>query len=280
MLEKPKTSAGYTLDQVEVVKATCLYVARILGDLMLDLVVVGGLVPTLLVDQEVLPAGVVRHVGTADLDVGLAVALFDESRYQALSERLRQAGFVADRNPNGNPAVQRWKHTEGTVTIDFLVSPLEANERGGSIRHLETDFGAIVTPGLPLAFRDHETITLTGRALNGARGSVDIRVCGPGAFIVLKALAFQGRNANKDAYDLYYVLRNYGSGIEDVRTRLAPLLDAPEARSAVEVLHKHFLAHDGFGPWAAAEFITGGPDDDIQAEVVALVEALLKGLNA
>lgn len=42
-----------------------------LGDMMDDLVIVGGLVPSLLIDQEALPADVAPHVGTMDLDVGL-----------------------------------------------------------------------------------------------------------------------------------------------------------------------------------------------------------------
>ena len=32
-------------------------------------------------------------------------------------------------------------------------------------------------------------------------------MCGPGAFVVLKALAFRDRGEPKDAYDLVYVLR-------------------------------------------------------------------------
>jgi hypothetical protein len=51
-MPKPKTAAGYERAQVERVRATCLYVATKLGDLLSELVVVGGLVPTLLIDQS------------------------------------------------------------------------------------------------------------------------------------------------------------------------------------------------------------------------------------
>ena len=47
-----------------------------LGDLLDEIVVVGGLVPYLLIDQEELPAGLDPHVGTMDLDMGLAAAQF------------------------------------------------------------------------------------------------------------------------------------------------------------------------------------------------------------
>jgi hypothetical protein len=49
---KPTTAAGYPPARVARVKAACLYLATKLGDLMSELVVVGGLVPSLLIDQQ------------------------------------------------------------------------------------------------------------------------------------------------------------------------------------------------------------------------------------
>ena len=63
MPEKPTTAAGYSADHVRRVRATCLYLATKLGDLMDELVVVGGLVPSLLINQEKLPPHVAPHVG-------------------------------------------------------------------------------------------------------------------------------------------------------------------------------------------------------------------------
>ena len=100
MPEKPTTAAGYAPNQVARVKSTCLYLATKLGDLMDELVVVGGLVPSLLIDHETLPENVTSHVGTLDLDLGLAFALVGEQRYHAVAERLRAAGFQMD-NPDG-----------------------------------------------------------------------------------------------------------------------------------------------------------------------------------
>ncbi len=103
MPEKPTTAAGYAPDQISRVRATCLYLATKLGDLMPELVVVGGLVPSLLIDQQNLPEDVTPHVGTLDLDLGLAFALVGEQRYRAVGERLRTAGFQMDRNEESIP---------------------------------------------------------------------------------------------------------------------------------------------------------------------------------
>src|SRR6185503_16829089 len=103
MPEKPTTATGYAPDQVARVKATCLYLATKLGDLMPELVVVGGLVPSLLIDQEHLPENVTPHIGTMDLDLGLAFALIGEQRYKEIAERLRHAKFAPDKNAEGKP---------------------------------------------------------------------------------------------------------------------------------------------------------------------------------
>ena len=57
MPDKPSSSDGYGFEQLQGVHRTCLYMAAKLGDLLDEIVVVGGLVPYLLIDQENLPAG-------------------------------------------------------------------------------------------------------------------------------------------------------------------------------------------------------------------------------
>ena len=88
MTDKPTTAEGYGPEYTELVRATCLYIATKLGDIMDQLVVIGGLVPSLLIDQEDLPAGADPHAGTLDLDVGLTAKLLDGGRYRTLTERL------------------------------------------------------------------------------------------------------------------------------------------------------------------------------------------------
>lgn len=277
MADKPTTAAGYTSEHVALVRATCLYVATKLGDLMDDLVVVGGLAPSLLVAQD---GPVEAHVGTMDLDVGLTVALLDEGRYQALTERLRRAGFSQDENEDGNPTRQRWKIT-GTakVTVDFLIQPTRPEDRGGRLRDIEADFAAIIAPGLHLAFQDRARITLSGPTILGEEATRDVWVCGAGAFVVLKALAFDLRGENKDAYDLFYVVRNFGAGVADVAACLVPLLDDAAAAEAVSILRRDFLAHNGVGPRRVAEFLSGAADDAVQADVVGFVTSLLQALG-
>lgn len=276
MADKPKRASEYTSEQAELVRATCLYVATKLGDMMDDLVVVGGLVPSLIIDQEMLPSDVDPHVGTVDLDVGLQIALLHEGRYRQLTERLRDAGFAMDKNDAGNSTRQRWAISHGrTVTVDFLIQPTNDSDKGGKLRDLEPDFAAIVAPGLRCAFQDREQVTVRGTTLFGERATRNVWVAGAGGYVVLKALAFDSRGENKDAYDLFYVVRNFRAGPADVAAKLRPLTSEPEAQRALAVLQRDFAELDAVGPMRVATFVTGGRDDDLQADVVALIGQLL-----
>jgi len=278
MADKPTTAVDYSRGQLERVRATCLYVATKLGDLLDDIVVVGGLVPSLIVDQTMLPEGTEAHPGTQDLDLGLALALLDQERYRAISQRLREAGFSPDVNEQGNPTRQRWRvrSPDATVTVDFLIPPSRPDDQGGTLRDLEIDFAAFIISGLRLAFLDRQIVRLNGTTIFGERAERDVPVCGPGAFVVLKALAFNARGYRKDAYDLYYVVRNYGRRVEDVAIRFRRLLREPEAGEALEILRRDFLDHGGLGPMRAAQFLRGTTDDDIQADVVGFISQLVQ----
>jgi len=111
-----------------------------------DLVVVGGLVPSLLIDQEHLPEKVAPHVGTLDLDLGLAFALVGEQRYQKVTDRLTQAGFQSDVNDEGIQTRQRWRISDPPVTVDFLIEPENKKAKPVSLFSLTKDWAAIVAP--------------------------------------------------------------------------------------------------------------------------------------
>ncbi len=264
---------GYSKGSLALVRATCLYVATKLGDLMDELVVVGGLVPSLLIDQKNKNREAELHAGTMDLDLGISLTILGEGRYRALTNRLRKAGFSPDKNEAGNPTLQRWIFRD--VTVDFLMQPTLQSDRGGRLRYIEPDFAALIAPGLHLAFQDLQPVILSGKTVLGEKAKHRIWVCGPGAFIILKALAFDLRGKNKDAYDLFYMVRNYGSNLDDVAPRLKPLLGDKSAKNAIGILKRDFLDHDGLGPRRVAEFMAGGPDEALQADVVGFIGNLL-----
>lgn len=274
MPEKPTTFEGYSPWQVQLVHSTCLTLATRVGDLIEDLVIVGGVAPSLLIPQEDVPEG---HVGTLDLDVGLSVALLDSQRYQVLAERLRTEGFRPEPNAKGNPARQTWAlEGHGRVTLDFLIPPSLEDDRGGRLRNIEPDFAAFIIPGLDLAFRDRRWVNLSGWTLRGDRTTRSIPVCGPGSFVTLKALAFRMRGEPKDAYDLVYVLRFIGQEpAVEVAQILGTMLDHPSTREALDYLAVDFDGPDALGPGGYARFLGDPTSDALRQDAAGAVRLLL-----
>jgi hypothetical protein len=275
---KPATAAGYHVEQLEQVRCVCLYVATKLADLRHEWVIIGGLVPSLLIDQQRLEAAD-RHVGTLDLDLGLQLGILEEQGYGEITARLREAGFGPDSNEAGNMVRQRWKHPGAVhASVEFLIPPLQPDQRGGTLQNLEKDFAAIVAPGVDLAFRDRRVVTLSGTTLMGETASRDVLVCGPGAYVILKALAFDGRGANKDAYDLFYILQYYEGGLDAIAQPIRALAGDVWAKQAIKVLKREFRRIDATGPMRTAAFL-GITTEDFRAQVVGLVDALLRMLE-
>jgi hypothetical protein len=64
-----------------------------------------------------------------------------------------------------------------------------------------------------------------------------------------KALVALGlRGENKDAYDLFYIVRNYGYGIDDVEAWLRPFRNHDAATRVIAILPRDFLSHNDIGP--------------------------------
>ena len=273
-MAKPSRASGYDQERAELIRRACLYIATILGDLMEDRVVVaGGFVPYLLIPQDHLPAGAMGHIGTEDLDLALSLALLESEEYHEVAERLRSARFEPDVNHHGNRTAQRWViDARGVrVRIDFLIPPRRETDKGGRLINLEADFAAFITPGLELAWRDRTRVTIAGRTILGERASRQVWVCGAGAFVLLKALAYRDRGEPKDAYDLFYVVRNHGAGPDDVAAAFRLLADHPLAERALAILREDFCVLDATGPMRVAAFLETGDDDVVQADVAAFL---------
>jgi hypothetical protein len=143
------------------------------------------------------------------------------------------------------------------------------------LQNIENDLAAIITPGLHLAFLDQMEVSLDGTTVLKERAKRTVRVCGPGAFVVLKALAFRNRGESKDAYDLVYVARNFGTGVRTVVERMRVFKDDPIAQLAVAHLVEDSAEIDSLGPRRVADFLHGQPNDEVQADARGLVLDLL-----
>jgi Nucleotidyl transferase AbiEii toxin, Type IV TA system len=278
-INKPRTRDGYTPEDLASVISACLTFAVTVGAHMEELCIVGGLVPSLLIDHRLGTAGDAAHPGTNDLDVGLDVAVLDDHGYQALSTRLRAEDFEPIKNVKGNTQVQTWAYAGTKVTVDFLMPPIPDGPPPARVQNLEGDFGALIIPGIELAAGEREIVTLEGHTFAGERVTRDIPVCGPATFTVLKALAFAQRGEPKDAFDLVYVLRGWND-MDDIVQRLIghAAQHGDIVARALTDLARDFQEPTNLGPLRAAGFDTlrASELDDAAADAHGYVDDLLR----
>jgi hypothetical protein len=283
---KPQHRSGYSREETAQVEMVCLTVIGALGAYVQDLCVVGGLVPPLLIDCQLDAAETVedRHPGTNDFDIGFSLALLDEGRYAELSKRLRAEGFGPDTNDDGNEVRQRWRLGDLKATVDFLMAPPPGHPGDTRLHDLEPDLAVLVAKGLGFAFDERVDVVLDGHTIKGEKLRRAIPVCGPGAFLILKALAFGDRLEHKDAYDLVYVLRRYPGAPASIARRLAQHAVADRAliESALQKLAVDFGEIESIGPQRAAEFVADeGEDlDPLAADAHGYVDDLLSSCRA
>jgi len=208
----------YTEEIVEAARSVLLEVIRILGEYRDNIVLIGGWVPELLLigAQE-------KHVGSIDVDLALNHREFSEAGYRTVVQHLLSHGYRQGKQPF---IFHRTVFREGkfiNVEVDFL-----AGEYGGTGTTHRTQKVQDLRPrkarGVDLAFDHTVEILIRGRLPDSGVDSTEIRVASIAAFILMKCMALKSRLKEKDAWDIYYCVRNYPGGIDALITEFRPML--------------------------------------------------------
>lgn len=188
-------------------------VASALGDLLPHVTFVGGSTTVLLVDEA-------AHHGirkTDDVDVIIDVATLVE--YQKFSKRLRQLGFVEDKEG----PVCRWLFDTKSERIKLDVMPIDEKILGFSNHWYKEAIGHANEVTLP--------------------DGISIRVVSPAYFMATKFEAFAGRGKgdyfSHDLEDIVFVMEN--------RSRIiVELMDCPEELKKYFSVQAALLLNDAF----------------------------------
>ena len=128
-------------------------------------------------------------------------------------------------------------------------------------------------------------IALEGDMPDGARNLVHIAVASIPALLAMKGYAITNRLKPKDAYDIYYSVRNYPNGIDALVEATQPLLDVRSARKGYRLISDKFRSAEDFGPTSVRRFVEGSnllgdrTADQWQQDAFGQVDAWLRGLG-
>lgn len=238
------TAADYNARSTDAVKSVIIEIAQTLGSFQGKFAIVGGAVPWLLLNNEEMP-----HVGTLDIDLGLDHEALGDGEYATLVGALQEQGYakslelrrfqlerVVDPRDGGPPI---------RVIVDFLM-PRDAKPEKHDPPLLE-DFAVMKASGgdLPLLF--NELVEMKGVMPDGINNKVEIAVCSIPALLAMKGYALLGRNKQKDAYDVYYCIRNYPGGPEALAEACLPLLSHRSAHEGYDGIARKFDEYDAYG---------------------------------
>jgi len=267
------TRRDYNAAQVAAAKSVMLELMLVLGEYRENLVIVGGWVPELAISE---PRR--RHIGSIDVDLAVDHRRLTDAGYRTIRQLLVATGYAQDTQ---QPYIFRRKVGAITVEVDLLAG--EYGGTGRTHRHQRVlEALARKARGCDIAFDNPERIVLEGELPDGGRDSVEIKIASIEAFLCMKGMALDARLKEKDAWDIYYCLREFPGGLDALVERLAPMVAHRLVREALEKIAVHFASPEHRGPSQVADF-EGTEDSEgreaIQRDAFERVHYLLTHLG-
>ncbi|MGO9613729.1 MAG: hypothetical protein ACLPX5_11940 [Dissulfurispiraceae bacterium] len=270
------TRRDYTEEGVEAVRSVLIELVHLLGEYKDDIVLIGGWIPEILLPH---PSG--HHIGSMDVDLALNHLHIHEARYKRILDLLKDRGY----EQGGQPFIffrnLKIGNHEVKVQIDLLTGEYEGTSK--SHRHQRVqDLQVRKVRGCDLAFEMSQEIEIEGTLPNGAHDAVTVRVASIVPFFVMKGIAMESRMKEKDAWDIYYCLRNYPDGIEALAMEFRPHLHNSLVVEGLQKIAGKFSSERAFGPKSVADFeeINDPEERDlIQRDAFERVNELINKLN-
>ena len=281
-VNEPQSAADYDDRTTAAVKSVLIEIGQLLGSFRGKFAIVGGAVPWLLLSEEDMP-----HIGTADVDLGLDAAGLGDGEYAQLVEVLQKHGYDQRDNLRRFQLGRTVPAEDGGADIDTVVDflmPRDAEIIKNS-PPLVSEFAVQRAYGIELALHFPQMVALEGNMPDGRRNRVRVAVASIPALLAMKGYAIDGRLKNKDAYDIYYAVRNFPKGIDGLVEATRPLLRARSARRGYSFISEKFRDIDDFGPTSVRQFVEGSDAlgdrsaDQWQQDAYGQVDAWLRGIG-
>jgi len=279
---EPQSAADYDNRSTEAVKSVLIEIGQILGSFRGKFAVVGGAVPWLLLDNDDM-----QHVGTIDIDLDLDPEALGDGEYANLVITLMEHGYYQARNRENFQLVRSVPATDGgppiDVVVDFLM-PRRAKIAKNRPPIIDK-FAVIRADGAELALQSYEIIQIDGPMPEGGINRVRIAVASIPALLAMKGFAIDRRLKQKDAYDIYYCVRNFPGGPEALAKACRPMLEHEDSIIGYKYINEKFETVDSLGPTSVRNFVKDSPiledrtPDQWQQDAFGQVDAWLRVLG-
>ncbi len=250
--QEPQSAADYDDRTTAAVKTVLVEIGQILGSFKGKFAVIGGAVPWLLLANADMP-----HVGTLDLDLGLDAEALGDGEYATLITSLMGHGYQQRDGLRRFQLVRQVPATDGGAPIDVIVDFLMPRDADIARNKppLIDNFAVQRADGADLANHFYQMVAVTGSMPTGGTNGVEIAVCSISALLAMKGYAIEGRHKQKDAYDIYYCIRNYPGGIDALAEACRPVLDRDSGAAGYRMIAGKFETLESYGPTSVRLFV-------------------------
>ena len=279
---EPQYATDYDDRTTVAVKSVLVEIGQVLGSYKGKFAVVGGAVPWLLLNEADMP-----HIGTLDVDLSLNAEALGDGEYAQLVESLLKQGYHQQKNLSRFQLVRtvpaRDEGADIDIVVDFLMPRDAMIAKNAPL--LVANFAVQRADGTDLALKFYQLVAIEGDMPEGGNNRVQIAVASIPALLAMKGYAITNRLKQKDAYDIYYSIRNFPGGVDALVAATRPLFDFETAKTGYLYIAEKFCHLDDFGPTSVRKFVNR-PDmlgernpDQLQQDAFGQVDAWLSALD-
>jgi hypothetical protein len=242
------------------------------------LVIVGGWVPYLLLKEFQDPESDFIHAGSKDIDIAVNPKVINDTQYASLVQLLTQRGYK-QREEAIFSYTKRVKTLQGEdeIQVDFLAPEYGGTSKSHRNQKLNDGFLARKAHGADIVFDNPVSFTLTGILPNNAETRETFYIANIVGILTMKGYVLGQRYKEKDAYDIYSLVRHYKKGAISIAEEMRPHLKNGLVQEAIGIIKTNFASPDSEGPTFVADFLNeaGVARETRQAEVYTVVKQLL-----
>ena len=242
------TRTDYNQIAVNAAYSVLIEIVRVLGEYRDNIVLIGGWVPQILFQNKD-----DLHTGSIDIDLALDHRQITDEGYKGIHDLLIDRGYRQGKQPFIFHRTVKIEGVEVSVQVDLLSGEYEGT--GKSHRHQKIqEIRTRKVRGCDLAFNNPIELTIEGNLPGGAKDSVVLKVLSMVSFLIMKAIVLDDRPKEKDAYNIYYCLKQYSDRLDDLVAEFEPHLENTLIQEGLARLAKNFETVDHTGPKYVAAF--------------------------
>ena len=255
----PRTQSQFESGIIEASRSVLVELGMALKSYLKDLVLIGGWAPYFLLLQNQKEG--FDHVGSIDIDIAVHPRISEKGGYASIVQLIKKRGYLPPKDELADvfefrfdrEIVSPYDKRPYTIRIDFLTTEQGDLRKESRHREVQSDLRAFKARGCELAFEAPIEVELKA-LLPGLGGEARVKwqVANVAASLVMKGQALGGRFKEKDAYDIFYLVRHYQEGPESLAKAIQPYLHLPVVQESLKNIRDAFSDIRATGPaWVA-----------------------------